>query len=144
MNAITPERRKQLIEDIMQQHERGNETLGASIRRLRLEVTGFDQQTFATMCNMSIKALYLIENDKGNPTLSTIEDILRKFGLRLGLTMRAPTTYTPPLGQHTPVAKSPARGASPKRTSAGRATSATTRRAAAQTRNNESGKGLSD
>lgn len=42
------------------------------IGRLRLEVTGFDQETFATMCNMSIKTLYLIENDKGNPTISTL------------------------------------------------------------------------
>ncbi|MDD0994434.1 helix-turn-helix protein [compost metagenome] len=134
MNTITPELRKKLIEDIMQQHDMGNETLGTSIRRLRLEVTGFDQDTFATMCHMSTKALYMIENDKGNPTISTVEAILRKFGLRLGLTMRTTTTYTPPLGQHKLVSQSPARGSSPKRTYAGQLSRVTTRKATAQTK----------
>lgn len=140
MKAITAELRKQLIADIVQQHDMGNETLGTSIRRLRLEVTGFDQETFATMCNMSIKALYLIENDKSNPTISTIDDILRKFGLRLGLTMSAPTTYTPPLGQHKPVSKSPVRGASPLRTYAGKLNRSTTCRATAQTKERDGDK----
>lgn len=133
MKAITTELRKKLIEDIMRQHDTGNETLGTSIRRLRLEVTGFDQDTFAAMCNMSTKALYLIEKDKGNPTISTIEAILRKFGLRLGLTMKATATYTPSLGQDSPVSKTPARGSNPQRTYAGQLSRATTRRAAAKT-----------
>ena len=45
MKEITPELRKKLIEDIMQQHDMGNETLGTSIRRLRVALTGFDQAT---------------------------------------------------------------------------------------------------
>lgn len=39
--------------------------------------------TFAAMCSMSTKAMYIIKKDKGNPTISPIEAILRKFGLRL-------------------------------------------------------------
>ena len=140
MKAITPELRKKLIEDIMQQHDMGNETLGTSIRRLRLEVTGFDQDTFATMCNMSTKALYMIENDKGNPTISTVDAILRKFGLRLGLTMRATTTYTPSLGQYKPVSKTPARGTSPQRTYASKISRATTHWAAAQAKSRDGDK----
>jgi len=85
MKSITGEQRRQVIEDIMEQHVGGRETLGTAIRRLRLEVTGLDQETFAVMCGMSTRALYLIETDKGNPTLSTLDSILRKFGLRLGL-----------------------------------------------------------
>ncbi len=119
MKETTHERRKQLIDDIMMQHDRGIETLGTAIRRLRLEVTGLDQDTFAAMCNMSTKALYQIEKDKGNPTLGTIEAILRKFGLRLGLTMATKTTYTPPLGQQESTAKVPVRGANPQRKYAG-------------------------
>ncbi|MNN92631.1 hypothetical protein D3C81_2109410 [compost metagenome] len=76
----------------------------------------------------------MIENDKGNPTISTVEAILRKFGLRLGLTMRTTTTYTPPLGQHKLVSQSPARGSSPKRTYAGQLSRVTTRKATAQTK----------
>ncbi|WP_226944869.1 helix-turn-helix domain-containing protein [Pseudomonas sp. FME51] len=85
MKAVTGEGRKQLIEEIIRMHTDGELTLGMAIRRLRLEVTGFDQETFAQMCGMSTRALYQLETDKGNPTLSTVDSILRKFGLRMGL-----------------------------------------------------------
>ncbi|WP_090276391.1 helix-turn-helix domain-containing protein [Halopseudomonas litoralis] len=85
MKAMTGEERKQLIEEIIRMHTDGELTLGMAIRRLRLEVTGFDQETFAQMCGMSIRALYQLETDKGNPTLSTVDSILRKFGLRMGI-----------------------------------------------------------
>lgn len=85
MNPTTGEQRKQLIEEIIRLHTEGELTLGMAIRRLRLEVTGFDQETFAQMCGMSTRALYQLETDKGNPTLNTLDSILRKFGLRMGL-----------------------------------------------------------
>ncbi|WP_431481346.1 helix-turn-helix domain-containing protein [Pseudomonas thivervalensis] len=112
------ERRRELIDDIVMQHVTGIETLGTAIRRLRLEVTGLDQETFAVMCDMSTKALYQIEKDKGNPTLSTIEAILRKFGLRLGLTKSATTLYTPPPKPQKTTPKMPIRGVNPKRKTA--------------------------
>lgn len=118
MKENTGERRREIIDDIVMKHTTGIETLGTAIRRLRLEVTGLDQDTFAVMCNMSTRALYQIEKDKGNPTLSTLESILRKFGLRLGLTTAATNVYAPPLGQQAPASKGPARGANPKRQSA--------------------------
>lgn len=85
MKAMTGEGRKQLIEEIIRMHTDGELTLGMAVRRLRLEVTGFDQETFARMCGMSIRALYQLETDKGNPTLNTVDSILRKFGLRMGI-----------------------------------------------------------
>lgn len=94
MKSMTGEQRKQLIAEIIQLHTDGELTLGMAIRRLRLEVTGFDQQTFAQMCGMSTRALYQLETDKGNPTLNTIDSILRKFGLRMGL-MTAMPANTP-------------------------------------------------
>ncbi|SDT89139.1 helix-turn-helix domain-containing protein [Halopseudomonas salegens] len=90
MNTMTGEQRKQLIDEIIQMHTDGEITLGMAIRRLRLEVTGFDQETFAEMCGMSTRALYQLETDKGNPTLSTVDSILRKFGLRMGLMAALP------------------------------------------------------
>lgn len=95
MNTTTGEQRKQLIEEIIQLHTEGEITLGMAVRRLRLEVTGFDQETFARMCSMSTRALYQLETDKGNPTLSTVDSILRKFGLRMGI-MKAIAPYTTP------------------------------------------------
>lgn len=91
MNTLTGEQRKQLIEEIIQQHTADEITLGMAVRRLRLEVTGFDQETFAHMCGISTRALYQLETDKGNPTLRTVESILRKFGVRMGLMSVQPT-----------------------------------------------------
>jgi transcriptional regulator with XRE-family HTH domain len=117
MNENTGERRREIIDDIVMQHVTGIETLGTAIRRLRLEVTGLDQETFAVMCNMSTKALYQIEKDKGNPTINTLEAILRKFGLRLGLTKAATNLYAPPPEQRETDSRMPVRGANPKRKS---------------------------
>ena len=102
MKTMTGEQRKQLIEEIIQLHTDGELTLGMAIRRLRLEVTGFDQETFAQMCGMSTRALYQLETDKGNPTLSTIDSILRKFGLRLGLMTAIALNKRPPLAAAMP------------------------------------------
>lgn len=85
MKLISIEERQQLIEDIKLQNVAGQETLGTSIRRLRVEVTGLDQATFASMCKMSTKALYQLETDKGNPTINTLNGILRIFGMRMTL-----------------------------------------------------------
>ncbi|MGG2396711.1 helix-turn-helix domain-containing protein [Pseudomonas sp. SH1-B] len=85
MNEMTGAERKALIDDIMAKHGAGLETLGTCVRRLRLEVTGFDQETFAAMCDLSTRALYQLESDKGNPTLKTIDGVLRKFGLQMGI-----------------------------------------------------------
>ncbi|MNJ61468.1 hypothetical protein D3C77_572560 [compost metagenome] len=85
MKTISIEERQRLIEDITQQNITGRETLGVSIRRLRVEVTGLDQATFATMCKMSTKALYQLETDRGNPTINTLNGILRIFGMRMTL-----------------------------------------------------------
>lgn len=85
MNHLPPEQRQMLIEDILKENVLCRQTLGTSIRRLRIEVTGFDQATFAKMCQMSTKALYQLENDKANPTINTLNTILNKFGMRMTL-----------------------------------------------------------
>ena len=52
MKKNTGEQRREIIADIVMQHVTGIETLGTAIRRLRLEVTGLDQETFAVMCKI--------------------------------------------------------------------------------------------
>ncbi|SEN46851.1 helix-turn-helix domain-containing protein [Pseudomonas sp. NFACC39-1] len=141
MKESTNERRKELLDDIAMQHAMGHETLGTAVRRLRLEVTGLDQDTFAAMCKMSTKALYQIEKDKGNPTISTIEGILRKFGLRLGLTRTSTTPYTPPIVQHKPVSKAPVRGANPQRKYAGQLSKVATLKATAKAKDGDKDEG---
>ncbi|MBH3472059.1 helix-turn-helix domain-containing protein [Pseudomonas putida] len=89
MKKLQPEERAQLVEDIVKRNAAGLDPIGASIRRLRLEVTGLDQETFAAMCKMSTKSLYELESGKSNPKLSTLEAVLRLFGVRMGMVMTA-------------------------------------------------------
>lgn len=111
MTDIDPIDRQRIIEDIQSRNVMGQETLGMSIRRLRLEITGLDQATFAAMCKMSTKALYQLENDKGNPTLKTLNDILRLFGMRM--TLGALTSSLPTMPEESEPLKK--RGARPSR-----------------------------
>ncbi|MND79827.1 helix-turn-helix protein [compost metagenome] len=89
MKKLLPEERAQLVEDIVKRNAAGLDPIGTSIRRLRLEVTGLDQETFAAMCKMSTKSLYELESGKSNPKLSTLEAVLRLFGVRMGMVMTA-------------------------------------------------------
>lgn len=89
MKKLQPEERAQLVEEIVKRNAAGLDTIGTSIRRLRLEVTGLDQETFASMCKMSTKSLYELESGKSNPKLSTLEAVLRLFGVRMGMVMTA-------------------------------------------------------
>lgn len=87
MRKLQPEERAQLVEDIVRRNAAGLDAIGTSIRRLRLEVTGLDQETFAAMCKISTKSLYELESGKSNPKLSTLEAVLRLFGVRMGMVM---------------------------------------------------------
>ena len=89
MKKLQPEERAQLVEDIVKRNAAGLDPIGTSIRRLRLEVTGLDQETFAAMCKMSTKSLYELESGKSNPKLSTLEAVLRLVGVRMGMVMTA-------------------------------------------------------
>ncbi|MBK5004579.1 helix-turn-helix transcriptional regulator [Pseudomonas sp. S32] len=93
MKKLQPEERAQLVEEIVERNAAGFDPIGASIRRLRLEVTGLDQETFAAMCKMSTKSLYELESGKSNPKLSTLEAVLRLFGVRMGMVMAAKTKH---------------------------------------------------
>ncbi len=89
MKKLQPEERAQLVEDIVKRNAAGLDPIGASIRRLRLEVTGLDQETFAAMCKISTKSLYELESGKSNPKLSTLDAVLRLFGVRMGMVITA-------------------------------------------------------
>lgn len=89
MKQLDPIERTVLINEICEGLAAGA-TIGQSIRRLRLEVLGIDQESFAKLCKMSSRALYEIESDKGNPRLDTLLGVLRPFGLRLNFGPQGP------------------------------------------------------
>lgn len=114
MKNLAPAERQRLIEDIKSRSAAGEESLGTSIRRLRLEVTGLDQDSFATMCKLTTKTLSLLENGKGNPTINTLNGILKPFGLAMTLgSMSYQPTHLAQKDEADPLRRK--RGASPKR-----------------------------
>lgn len=85
MKNLTMEERDQLIRSIGAAVADGSLDLGGAVKRLRLEVTGLKQATFARMCKISMRALNHLEHGDGNPTLATLEAVFKPFGLRIGL-----------------------------------------------------------
>lgn len=85
MKDLTLDERDELIRAISAAVADGSLDLGGAVKRLRVEVTGMKQATFARMCKISMRALNHLEHGDGNPTLATLEAVFRPFGLRMGL-----------------------------------------------------------
>lgn len=78
-------RREVIFDDIWRQLDEGSITLGETIRQLRTRITGLTQADFARMCKISLRTLRQLEQDNGNPTLETVNSVLRAFGMTLGV-----------------------------------------------------------
>lgn len=68
----------------------GELTLGVALKILRKYVAGLDQVSFAELCGISRRTLAALEADEGNPTLHTVNQAFKLFGLTLGLTRLYP------------------------------------------------------
>ncbi len=69
--------------DILSQLNAGEIHLGQAIRRMRLELTGLNQERFGKITGFSTTTISAIERDPEAATVRTINKILRKFGLKL-------------------------------------------------------------
>ena len=78
--------RAELLELVESQVASGELSLGAALKILRKYITGLNQAGFAALCGVSRRTLAALEADEGNPTLNTMNQVLKLFGLRLGLT----------------------------------------------------------
>jgi len=63
----------------------GRLTMGAALRVLRAAHLGVTRKQYARMVKLSNTALADLENDRGNPTMRSIEQAFRPFGFRLAL-----------------------------------------------------------
>lgn len=63
----------------------GELSLGGAIRVLRRHIARQNQADFAKLCGLSRRTLVAIESDEGNPTIRTVNQLLKLFGLQLGL-----------------------------------------------------------
>lgn len=83
--------RDQLMTSICHEVIEGKIDLNVAVRRLRVEITGLNQKSFARMCKISLGALLQLEHGTGNPTLRTLDCVFRVFGMRLSLAHRSRT-----------------------------------------------------
>lgn len=72
--------------------ERGALTLGQATRRMR-KIIGVSQAEYATrILKIYPRVLMDIENDRGNPTLETLEKVAKPFGLKVAFVREKPGT----------------------------------------------------
>lgn len=81
----TLKNREDVYNDIRRQLDAGSISHGETIRQLRTRVTGLTQADFARMCKISLRTLRQLEQDSGNPTLDTLNSVLRLFGMQMGV-----------------------------------------------------------
>jgi DNA-binding XRE family transcriptional regulator len=74
-----------ILDELKEQLLAGSVTIGAAVKRLRTEVTGLRQEQFAGMCKISLRTLRQIEQDEGNPTIQTLNQVFKPFGMRVGI-----------------------------------------------------------
>ena len=70
--------------------ERGALTLGQATRRMR-KIIGITQAEYATkVLKIYPRVLMDLENDRGNPTLETLEKVAKPFGLKVAFIRQKP------------------------------------------------------
>lgn len=73
--------RKLLIQKLL----KGEMTQGEALKAFRLNIIGLKQTEYAEMVKVSRKTISDLENDNGNYSLKTINQVFRPLGLHLGL-----------------------------------------------------------
>ncbi|HEY0287557.1 MAG TPA: helix-turn-helix transcriptional regulator [Pseudomonas sp.] len=74
-----------ILDELKEQLLAGTISIGAAVKRLRTEITGLRQEQFAGMCKISLRTLRQIEQDDGNPTIQTLNQVFKPFGMRVGI-----------------------------------------------------------
>lgn len=82
--------RQALLAQLQAELMDGRASIGAAVRRLRIELTGLRQEPFARMCRISLNTLQQLEHDQGNPTVRTLNAVFAPFGMRVGIVPRTP------------------------------------------------------
>jgi transcriptional regulator with XRE-family HTH domain len=58
--------------------------------RYRREILGLLQSQLATISNVGIRTIQMVENGQGNPSLETLLKLIKPMGLQLKLTVPQP------------------------------------------------------
>lgn len=70
---------------ILKQLLQGELTQGQALKKLRVEVLGLSQERYCQLIKVSRLTLSEIENDKGNYSIATLNQVFRPMGLEVGI-----------------------------------------------------------
>lgn len=62
--------------------------IGAIVQKRRIELA-LNQHDLAEMSNVTIKTLYAIESNKGNPTIEVLQRVLDVLGLEIKIQIKS-------------------------------------------------------
>ncbi|WP_019672499.1 helix-turn-helix transcriptional regulator [Psychrobacter lutiphocae] len=88
--AMPASARTQARDIVIEQLFAGRISQGEALKALRVQVLNVKQDKFAQMVKVSRKTLSDIENDKGNYSMDTLNQVFRPFGLKVGLVPISP------------------------------------------------------
>lgn len=95
--AMGPLQRKELLEDVAALVHRSEWRFGEAVRFLRAVVLRKNRHDFARLVGLSPAAVQqLEERDDANPTLDTMNRVLRPFGAAVGLVFPRMEPSQPP------------------------------------------------
>ncbi len=95
--AMGPLQRKELLEDVATMVHTGEWRLGEAVRFLRAVVLRRSRPRFAQLVGISTAALQQLEDwPDANPTLDTMNRVLRPFGANVGLVFPRMAPPPPP------------------------------------------------
>ncbi len=85
IRKLTTDERAELLTALHRMVAREELKLGEVLRVLRAAHLRIDRDRFARMVRLSPRAIAELESGRANPTLQTLDQVLRPFGLRIGL-----------------------------------------------------------
>ncbi|WDE95982.1 helix-turn-helix transcriptional regulator [Lentisphaera profundi] len=74
--------RKAIIQQLEEDLLNNQCEIGEAIKTMRKSI-GLNQNEFAKLFGLTVNSLSLLENDKSNPTLKTLNKIGSKFGFKI-------------------------------------------------------------
>jgi DNA-binding XRE family transcriptional regulator len=90
---ITREEARERKLELYEQIKAGRITIGQATREMR-KIVGMNQKDYAEkVLGIFPRVLLDIENDRGNPTLETLQKIAEPFGLKVGFIRPTPMTF---------------------------------------------------
>lgn len=90
---ITREEARDRKLELYEQIKAGRITIGQATREMR-KIVGMNQKDYAEkVLGIFHRVLLDIENDRGNPTLETLQKIAEPFGLKVGFVRPTPMVF---------------------------------------------------